>query len=150
MNINEHTTPQKLEKYSFFWSIVRMFIAALSLLIGGYPIVWKLFPISGMYRPILTLLMLCWVISGVAAGYLLYRWYKNNMMIFGGKNITDRVAFLILAMTGINLGVTGLIRQNIGMQIFHNSGIWTLAGIVYIITAVYLLNRWKNFGRKMF
>ena len=35
MNIQEHTTPEKLEKYSFLWSEARLVVTSIALFMGG-------------------------------------------------------------------------------------------------------------------
>lgn len=146
MDIKEHTHPDKLERYSFLWSEARLIIAALALFLGGVPPALLLLPIA------LTLLLLkvAWIISGLAAGYLLYRWYKNNQMIFGGKGPRDTTAFFVSVVSGINLGLAGLFGRNIGMTISSNPFIFMLVGVLYILAAVHLYRRWKATGEKVF
>jgi hypothetical protein len=63
------------------------------------------------------LLIACWIISGVAAGYLLYRWYEGGQKLFGHKDHLDTVTFLVLCISGLNLGFAGVFGKNLGMTI---------------------------------
>jgi uncharacterized membrane protein YuzA (DUF378 family) len=150
MDLKEHTTPEKLERYAFLWSEARLALGALALLIGGIPPALFFIPISGLYPLIILGLKLAWLISGAAAGYLLYRWYGGGQTIFGGNDTKDTVAFMIMNVTGINLGLTGLLGQNIGMTLFSGRVVFALAGIIYIATGVYLYQRWKANKERLF
>ena len=136
--------PNELTKYSFLWSEVRLVIAALALFMGGVPPVARFLPwLSG-------LLPLAWLISGAAAVYLLYRWNKNNQHLFGGKNKHDLWAFLVLIVSGINLGLVPILSTNIGMSISSNRGIFIIVGIIYLVSAYHLWSRWKAAGERLF
>ena len=150
MNINDHTTPDKLEKYSFLWSEVRLAIASISLIIGGYPVVYRLMPSYSFFRPISGLLALAWIISGLASVYLAYRWNKNGQKLFGVKDQKDTWIFFITVISGINLGFAGLIGRNIGMSILPIKIVFLAVGVVYIYCAYYLHKRWKSYGEKIF
>lgn len=150
MDIKEHTHPDKLERYSFIWSEVRLVIAAVALFLGGIPPVIKFLPIPQFYGMVSSLLTACWIISGLAAGYLLYRWYVNHQMIFGGKGPRDTAMFFVSVVSGLNLGITGLLGKNIGMSISSNKIIFILVGVLYLLTAVHLFRRWKSSGEKVF
>ncbi|MEK7519813.1 MAG: hypothetical protein AAB581_01020 [Patescibacteria group bacterium] len=148
MDIKEHTQPDKLERYSFLWSEARLAIAALALFLGGIPPVFYFLPfLYGITSP---LLHLAWVISGVASVYMLYRWNTNGRMLFGGKEPRDLYAFFVSVVSGINLGLTGLLGQNIGMSISSSKVIFLIVGVVYIVAAYHLWKRWKASGEKMF
>src|SRR3989344_8325172 len=94
-----------LERYSFLWSEVRLIIAALALFLGGVSPLLKLGLPSGLASSLLTL---SWIISGVAAVYLLYRRHKTKLLL-GGKDKWDAVAFFVMVVSGINLGLVGLL-----------------------------------------
>ncbi|MDP2704950.1 MAG: hypothetical protein Q8O71_00940 [bacterium] len=149
MNLKECMEPHKLEKYSFMWSQARLFIAALALFIGGYPPILKITPIF-LLGLVGFLLLIAWIISGVASAYLLYRFIKNNKMIFGGKDKMDLVAFFVSVVSGFNLGITGIVGINIGMSISSNYFLFVIVGILYIVSALHLMKRWKAFGEKVF
>jgi hypothetical protein len=149
MNLQEHTQPGQLERYSFFWSEVRLLIAAIALFLGGIPPVLFLFRVPSLYGLISLLLTLAWVISGVASGYLLYRWYGQKML-FGKKETMDTVAFFVLAISGLNLGLAGILRTNIGMSISSNRFVLIIVGLLYLASAGYLYKRWMESGRKVF
>lgn len=148
MDFKQHSQPEKLERYSFIWSEIRLILAAIALFLGGTPVLYALVPApSGLISSILTL---CWIISGLAALYLLYRWFQNKQLLFGGKESKDTAAFMILVISGINLGLTGILRQNIGMNISSAQFIFVVVGIIYLVVAAYLYRRWKESGQKLF
>lgn len=146
MNIKEHTTPERLEKYSFFWSEARLVVAAVALFLGGVPPILLIIPIP-LVKAGLTI---CWVISGGVSAYLAYRWYTSGQKVFGGKNKLDLAAFFVNVVTGFNLGIAGLLGINIGMTISSNKIVFILAGLVYLATAYLLWNRWSKSGKKLF
>lgn len=150
MNSQDFFTPHKMEKNSFLWAEARLVIAALSLLIGGYPIIWYILPVVGLYGLISTLLTICWLVSGLTSGYLLYRWYEGGQKVFGGKKQADVAAFLVAGVSGINLGLAGLFKKNIGMSILSGRLIFAVVGLLYLWTAYHLYQRWNEHGRKMF
>src|SRR3989344_6701391 len=121
MTTQDFTQPAQLERYSFLWSQARLLIAAVALFIGGVPPVLAYNPIPGLYGLVSSLLTLSWIISGVAALYLAYRWNANHQMLFGGKAQRDTIAFFISVVSGINLGLTGVLGNNIGMSILFRS-----------------------------
>lgn len=146
MEIHEHATPDKLERYTFQWSLARLVIAAVSLILGGYPIAVKIIPIPLIY----SLLNLCWIASGVSAAYLAYRWNSAGQRLFGTKDQKDRIAFFVLVISGINLGIVGLIGTNIGMSISRSSTVFIVTGILYLASAYHLHTRWKKHGERIF
>lgn len=149
MNIQEHTTPDKLERYSFLWSEVKLVIAAVSLAFGASPIVFMILP-GGLARSLLTL---SWIISGLAALYLGYRWYTGGRKVFGGTNRTDMIAFGVMVVSGINLGFTGISSNNIGMSLVPyglSTIIFIATAVLYLWTAYYLWKRWKAHGEHLF
>lgn len=149
MNFQHHAHPDNLERYSFLWSEVRLVVAAVSLLIGGVPVVYKIFGFAffGVVQGFLTL---CWIISGLASLYLLYRWIGGGQKLFGRKDSRDLTAFLVSVISGLNLGLVGLSGRNFGMSISPGYMGFVLAGIIYIIVAVHLYMRWNSAGQKLF
>lgn len=150
MNLKEYSQPHMLERYSFLWSEGRLFIAALALFIGGVPPLLAFNPFSFLYGILKLVLVLAWVISGATSGYLLYRWNTNQKMLFGGKEKLDTAAFLISVVSGINLGVAGILGINLGMTVFYNYFLFMAAAILYVASAVHLYKRWKESGEKLF
>ncbi len=142
-------TTHEMQSKSFLWSEIRLVIAALSLFVGGLPIVYLILPASiyGLTRVLLTI---AWIVSGVASCYLLYGWHKAGYTLFGHKNSTDMFAFLVMIISGINLGITGIFSSNIGMTISSNRIIFDLVGIIYLWTAWYLWRKWSVNGRRFF
>lgn len=150
MELKDHTTPDKLLRYSFLWNEVRLVIAALSLLLGATPILYRILSSSAF-----GLITIGSVISGLAGLYLLYLWYKGGYMLFGGKDKKDLIAFLIGTLSGVHLGLGGLFSTNIIMSILYNTGIvLTIAiyagGLLYLWSAYHLWNRWKEKGETIF
>ncbi len=150
MNLQEHTTPERLEHYSFVWSEARLVIASIALFLGGIPPVLAFNPIAAFYGLLSSLLTLAWIISGIAAGYLLYRWKNGGQMLFHEKRQYDTLAFFVMVVTGFNLGLAGLIGKNIGMSIFSNRLIFSIVGVVYLAAVYYLHKRWTESGRRIF
>jgi uncharacterized membrane protein YuzA (DUF378 family) len=150
MDLTTHTRSEKLEYYSFIWSLLRLVIAAVALFIGGIPVLRAILPVPALTGVITIILIIAWIISGVAALYLLYRWYKNAWRIFGGKNRWDSAALAIMIISGLNLGLTGLFGSNPGMTISTNRVLFIIVAILYLLSAGYLLRRWKENGRRLF
>lgn len=146
MNPQQFSQPAQLERNSFLWSQVRLGLAALALFMGGVPPLYYFIGGSGVWN----LLKIAWLISGVASVYLLYRWNANGQRVFGGKNQKDTAAFLVSVVSGINLGLTGLLGQNIGMSLSSSRPIFVIVGVVYVASAVHLHRRWKMYGEKVF
>jgi len=149
MDIKQHTTPDNLLKYSFWWSEVRLVIAAIALFIGGTPPIFKIISYS-LYGSVGSLLSLCWIISGVASAYLLYRWFTGGKTLFGGNEMKDNIAFFVSAISGINLGIAGLIRDNIGMNISSAYIVFLIVGVLYLLSAYHLYTRWSDTNGAMF
>lgn len=148
MNTQNFDQPQKLIRYSFQWSQVRLLIASLALFIGGRPPIFLIF--NGSPAGIVWfLLQLCWLISGLASLYLLYSWNKNGRKLFGVMVQNDRIAFFISVISGVNLGLAALVG-NIGMRFSTNYLIFVIVGTLYIVSALYLQKRWKQSGEKLF
>ncbi len=135
-----------IEKYSFLWSEARLIIAAVALFMGGVPPVYRFLPIAA----IVSFLGLAWILSGVAAAYLLYRWQTSGQKLFGAKNQKDTGAFFVMVISGINLGLAGLLGKNIGMSISTNYIVFVLVGLLYLASAWYLYQRWNSHGQKIF
>ncbi len=150
MELKQHTTPEMLEKYSFLWSEARLILGAIALALGGVPVVFAILPIPGLFSLVGSLLTLAWIISGVASGYMLYRFWKGGKTVFGGREQRDIIAFWVSVVTGINLGITGLLGTNIGMSITSSRIVFTITAVVYVIAAVHLYRRWNASGKKIF
>ena len=146
MNWKKYTTRKNLDEYSFLWSEARLVIAALSLLIGGTPIIFVL----GYNSVFTSLLNLSWIISGIASVYLLYRWNLSHKKVFGKKDLKDMIAFFVSVVSGINLGIAGLLTNNIGMSISSNRFVFVIVAALYVWAAVHLFLRWKESEKKIF
>ncbi len=146
MNLKKYTTKKNLDKYAFFWSEARLVLAALALFFGGKPII--LFFGSGMF--VSSILNLSWVISGIAALYLLYRWNANHKKIFGKKDAKTNFAFFVSVVSGINLGIAGILANNIGMLISSNRLIFFVVGILYLWSARQLFVEFKQNEKRIF
>ncbi len=147
MDIKKHTHPDQLERYAFLWSEARLPIAAVALFLGGVPPIMKIFSSSSL---VYSLLNLSWIISGVASAYLLYMWYTKGMKLFGGTNHLDAGAFFVSVVSGINLGLVGILGLNIGMSITMNQIVFMVVGVLYIVSALHLFMRWNESGKKLF
>ncbi len=142
-----------LLKYSFLWTIARLLIAAIALFIGGTPPVYMLFSSVGLGGlPLLqTGLTLSWILSGVTSAYLLYMWHEHKMKLFGKNDAIDMGAFLIATISGINLGVAGLVGTNIGMSIVDSNYVaFLIMGILYLASAYHLYTKWDKHHQKLF
>jgi len=148
MDLKKHAHPDKLELYGFWWTEARLVLAGIALLMGGIPAVFLLLP--GMYGITWPFLKLAWLISGVVSAYLAYRWYTGGQKVFGGKDKKDLTAFAVAVVTGINLGLAGLLGANIGMRILGGRLIFFLAGLIYLAAAAYLFKRYNESGKKLF
>lgn len=124
-----------------------MIIAAAALLMGGVPPLFLILPASAFSALILKV---CWLISGAAAIYLAYRWHMAKHTLFGRKNSTDITAFLVMIVSGINLGWTGVSGSNFGMSIWSGRFIFLVVGILYLWAAYYLWNRYNKSGKRLF
>lgn len=150
VDIKAYTTPAKLERFSFLWSEARLLIAAVALLLGGIPPVLYFLQIPALYGLIGLLLKLAWIVSGVASAYLLYRWYTGGQKVFGGSDKKDMVTFFISVVSGINLGIVGLLGTNVGMSITSNYIVFVITAVLYLFAAYQLYTRWKKNGQKIF
>lgn len=146
MNLNKFTTPAQMERNSFLWSEARLVVAAVALFLGGVPPLTLVFGGSGAYG----ILKVAWLISGAASVYLGYRWFTGGQRVFGGKDQKDTIAFLVSAVSGINLGWTGLSGNNVGMSILSNQLVFWVVGIAYLASAWYLWGRWNSYGKRLF
>lgn len=150
MDLNEYTKKDNLVRYSFFWNEVRLIIAALSLIFGGFPIVFLLFPSGGLVSSLLTIF---WIISGIAAIYLLYVWNAGGRKLFGGEGKRDLAAFAVAIISGIHLGIAGITGINIGMKVTPSvilTLVMVVAGALYLWSAWHLHKRYKASGEKLF
>jgi uncharacterized membrane protein YuzA (DUF378 family) len=150
MSYQKHLQPHNLERYAFLYSEARLIIAAVALFIGGIPPILYFLPIMPLYGLIVLGLKLAWIISGAASAYLVYRWYVGGQKLFGKKDTKDTVAFFVSIVSGINLGIVGLLGINIGMTMVSSYGIFMVTGLVYLASAAYLYQRWSSHGRKLF
>ena len=156
MDIKKCSEPYQLERYSFLWSQARLIIAAVALFIGGIPPVLAFNPIPAFYGVLRALLVVAWIISGTASGYMLYRWNSlygwnsGQRTLFGGKAPLDTAAFFVSVVSGLNLGIAGLLGTNIGMSISSNRFIFAITALLYLASAVYLFRRWNAAGQKVF
>jgi hypothetical protein len=146
MDLKTFLSPAQMERNSFLWSEARLVVASVALFLGGVPPI-LLLPGGASFA---GLLKLAWIISGVASGYLAYRWLSAKQRIFGGKNQTDLAAFAVSVLSGLNLGWTGLAGYNVGMSIVTNRFVFIVAGVLYLLAAAHLWKRWKAHGEKLY
>lgn len=150
MNIKEHTTPDKLLRYSFIWSEVRLILAAIALVLGGVPLILFVVPVPTLFALVRLVLTLAWIVSGVSSLYLLYQWFQHGKKLFGKEEQRDKLAFLVSVVSGINLGLVGISGTNVGMSISSNKVIFLLVAVLYVFSAVHLYKGWKSHGEKLF
>src|SRR3989344_8472771 len=131
--IKEHMTPDKLEYFAFLWSEARLVIAAAALFLGGISPILIILPVPAMLGQVGMLLTLSWLISGVASGYLLYRWFTGGKKLFGGLDMKDIAAFLVSVVSGINLGFAGITGSNLGMSFTMNYLIFLAVAALYLV-----------------
>ena len=141
--------PHDLERYSFLWSEVRLLVAAVALLIGGVPPIYLIAP-SGLFGIARMGLIACWIISGLTSLYLFYRWWQGGQKVFGKKDAKDTIAFLVLILSGLNLGLVPILGKNIGMSILSGRLVFLATAAVYLYVAYHLYSRWKSNGEKLF
>src|SRR3989344_2761468 len=141
----------QLEWWSFVWSEVRLLIAAVALFIGGPPpLLYLVINAQGeMLASSLLVLKVAWIVSGLASAYLIYRWMERKTL-FGGKDVWDSAAFAVSVISGLNLGLTGILGYNIGMSLSQNYIVLVVAAVVYLVSAIYLYKRWSAHGRQLF
>jgi uncharacterized membrane protein YuzA (DUF378 family) len=60
------------------------------------------------------------------------------------------ITFFISIVSGLNLGIAGLLANNIGMSISSNRFVFIIVGILYLFAARHLFLRWKESENKMF
>ncbi len=144
MDMNEHTKPENLLKYAFYYNEVRLVLAAITLLLGKMSPVLMYFYIPLVSSLAGALMTLAWILAGVAAGYLLYLWWQGGKTLWGTDDIKDRVAFAIAIISGLHLGWAGLFGVNIGMSVLPMLNIvMPVAGLLYLWSAWHLFHRYK-------
>ena len=72
------------------------------------------------------------------------------MKLFGGSDRKDTITFLILVVSGINLGLVGITGRNFGMSIFSSYFVFVIVAVSYLASALYLYQRWSTSGQKIF
>jgi len=151
MNYNEHTTPEKLERYAFLWSLINLVITAFSLFFGAMPIAYMFMGSSS--NLVSSLLPLAWLITGAAAIYLGYLFHKNEQKLFGGTDKKNKITFLIMVVTGINIGFAA-ISTNIAMGLVWDMPIADIIfkafAVLYLYIAWHLYTQWKAHGETLF
>ncbi|HWO06995.1 MAG TPA: hypothetical protein VNM40_00215 [Candidatus Paceibacterota bacterium] len=56
----------------------------------------------------------------------------------------------MIVISGLNLGLVGLIGQDVGMSISSSYAVFVLVGIAYLAAAYHLYTRWRAHGEKIF
>jgi len=138
---NSFFEPSSLLRFSFWWSEVRLVLAAATLFVGASPLIYLVLPIPFLYGAIGFFLKLAWIVSGLTAAYLGYRWFVGGKKLFGANDLYDRVAFAIMVISGLNLGIAGILNVNIGMSISTNYILFVLMGAAYLWSAYRLYLR---------
>jgi len=140
----------QLEQYSFFWSQARLILAAVALFLGGVPPLLFFSPLVGLYGIFGLVLKLCWIVSGLASLYLFSAWNGAGRKLFGQKDPLDVAAFFVSVISGINLGLAGILGINFGMTISSNYVVFVIMGLIYLLSAFQLYRKWKVSGNRLF
>ncbi len=142
-----------LLRYAFLWTIARLILAAIALLIGGKPLITVLLSIVSLqHLPIVyAAITIAWLISGAASVYLLYMWHMHGKKLFGKHDAIDMGAFLLAALSGINLGVMGVTGVNLGISIVSGNYVaFLIMAILYLASAYHLYTKWDAHHQKLF
>jgi len=150
MNTEEFTNKNNLERFSFLWSQARLVIAAAALFLGGIPVLSFVLRAVSLYGIVSAILTISWIISGAASLYLLYMWNKEGRKLFGGRSRYDTLLFLVSVISGVNLGLAGLLRTNVGLTISSNRAVLMVVGLIYLYSAWHLQKRWNSSDKKIF
>jgi small-conductance mechanosensitive channel len=148
-HLHRHLKPQELERYAFMWSEARLVVAAIALLIGGVPPIYLIAP-PAMFDIARTGLFVAWILSGITSLYLFFLWWQGGQKVFGKRDRKDMVAFLVLVVSGVNLGLTAVLGSNYGMSILSGRFVFFVTAVVYLLAAYHLYARWKSHGGKLF
>lgn len=144
MDFSQHN----LIKYSFYWLMLLLLFSAGAMFLGARPPVTLIFGYSS--SAVWSILDICWIVSGVAAAYLVYQWQQHNRQVFGGRETKDRIAFWFMIVVGLNMGVAGIFGPNLFLNMFENKVVYVVAGGVCLIQAYHLWNRWRKSGEVLF
>lgn len=151
MDIQEKIKSKSLLEWAFCWNQLRLIIAGATLLLAKqspillYLSIPLITPLAGQF------MTLAWIVSGAAAGYLIYTWNKSDKTIFGSTDRKDMAAFWIATLSGIHLGIAGLTGMNIGFATVPYAiltPVMIIAAIAYFWSAFYLHS--KGGVNKMF
>ncbi len=138
-----------LTTLAFFWTLARLGISMVALVIGSPPVL-LFFSFAPAYGFAWLFLRLSWILSGVTAAYLLYRWFNAKGYVFDKATRKDMIALGIAIVSGLNLGVTGLIGTNPGLSVFSAYLFALVAAGAYAWTAHHLYQRFQQSGHKLF
>jgi len=96
-----------------------------------------------------SLLDIAWIVSGIAAGYLVYEWLQHSRQVFrGNRNAT--YAFWFMILTGVNVGIAGILGPNLFLNIFSSSLFHYVTGALCLFAAIYLFIAWRRSGGVIF
>jgi hypothetical protein len=141
MDIKEKVQQRSLVEWAFMWNQARLIIAGITLVIAQQVPVLVYLPVLG--RLASSFMVLAWLISGVAAVYLIYNWYTSGKTVFGGNDTKDVIAFWVATISGVHLGLAA-IYTNIGFAVTPDFLIvpaMILAGLAYFWSAYRLHSR---------
>ena len=138
MDTNSFMRPENLVQYAFYTTVFGLFLTAFLYLTSSPWLPFGYF--YGSYD-------LFWLLAAVAAGYLLYMWFKSDRSIFGGNDLKDVTVFWFLIVMSINQGLlttmhVGFYFASFFMQ-FGPLGHLLLAAL-YGYAGYYLVKRWKE------
>lgn len=147
MDIASHTTSSNLQRYSFFILLALLVLSAGALFLGGRPPVTL---ITGNSSMAWSLLNVSWIVSGAAAVYLGYQWLQHNKQIFGDNDTKDTVAFGFMILSGLNIGILGVLNINLYFQLVAGYVAFIITGAASLACAGYVFKRWQESGETLF
>jgi glucose dehydrogenase len=62
----------------------------------------------------------------------------------------DTATFMVSTISGLNLGIAGIMGINIGMSISSSTILFIIVGVIYLASGKYLYKRWNESGKKIF
>lgn len=140
-----HLKPGNLERCAFYWLWGLLLVSALALLVGVNQ------PHPKFFRPLYWPMQeLAWLLSGIAAVYLVYRWQQADRQLFPDGKIhfvnKDKLAFWLMILTGLNVGLTSVIGHNIFLSLFWDRLIHGVVMIACLAAAYHLHLRYHAVG----
>jgi hypothetical protein len=144
MDIQEKIKNKSLLEWAFCWNQLRLVIAGATLILAKQSPILTYLSIPIISPLAMNFMGAAWIISGGAAGYLIYKWNEGGKKVFGGDDKKDVVAFWIAVITGVHLGIAGLTGNNIGFSVVPYEiivPVMIITGVAYFWSAYHLHKR---------